>query len=132
MTVTWNAQGFFIARAAGYAAKRGYVQRLLTHAGFCILTETHMTEGTRRGFAELPRTSSWWSPGTAARAGVGFIINDKFVHKFTEMPTEWIEVIPGRLAVLRLRGPLGGLDLLACYMPMGVSCAMRHALEAGR
>ena len=121
----WNAQGFFMAGAAGHASKRWCAQRLLRQRDFLIITEAHVTEGARLGFTDLPGTTSWWSPGTAARAGVGIVVKHSFLHRFRLASPEWLEVEPGRLAVLRLCGASGGLDLIACYMPTGVARALR-------
>ena len=125
--VLWNAQGFFMSTAAGHMRKRWFVQRLLKQRDFCVLCEAHVTDGARRGFTDLPGTQSWWSEGTAARAGVGVIVTNAFLQKFTLAEPEWLELEPGRLAVLRLWGASGCLDVVSCYMPTGRA----HELHPG-
>ena len=116
---TWNAQGFFMAKAWGHAAKRRVVHKLLAKRDFLLVTEAHATAGGKRAFTDLPGTVSWWSSGTAARAGVGIVMSKLFANRFRVQVPHWNEVDPGRLAVLQLRGDEGALDLAVCYMPTG-------------
>jgi exonuclease III len=125
----WNAQGYFMAKVAGHAAKRHYAQRLLLRRDFLVLSETHVTEGTKRAYTDLPGTVSWWSSGTAARAGVGIILKKTFLAKFSSQLPLWTEMEPGRLASLQLAGPDGALDIVACYMPTGVARTLRSEAE---
>ena len=127
---TWNAQGYFMAKALGHAAKRRQAQRLLARRDFLLVTEAHATIGGRLAYTNLPGTVSWWSGDTAARAGVGIIATKAFVNRFRLQLPDWQEVDPGRLAVLHLRGDEGALDLAVCYMPTGDPRPL--APEAGR
>jgi hypothetical protein len=118
-----------MAKVAGHAAKRHAVQRLLLRRDFVILSETHVTEGSRLAYTDLPGTSSWWSCGTAARAGVGIVVKKAFLEKFGLQAPRWEEHEPGRLASLQLYGAEGALDITACYMPTGVARALRSESE---
>ncbi len=114
-----------MAKVAGHAAKRQYVQQLILRRDFVILSEAHVTEGTRLAYTDLPGTSSWWSSGTAARAGVGIIVKNTFLERFQAQEPTWVEHEGGRLASLRLTGKEGALDLIACYLPTGVARSLR-------
>jgi hypothetical protein len=100
-----------MARSHGHAAKRLLVSRLLAKRDFLMITEAHATAGGSLAFKDLPGTVSWWSSGTAARAGVGIIVKNSFISKFGLQAPVWAEVEPGRLAVLSLCGDDGNLDL---------------------
>ena len=113
----WSAQRFFRSQAAGYAAQRRFVQQLRGRRDFVMLSEAHVTPGIKLGYRRLPGTRAWWSCGTPARAGVGIVVRQSFLDKFTLAEPEWLEPGVGRLATLRLRGTSGNLDLVVCYMP---------------
>ena len=131
--VAWNAQGYFMSRAAGHAAKRQHAQCLLRRRDFLIISEAHVTKGAKLAYTDLPGTSSWWSIGTAARAGVGIIAKNSFLERFRHSEPEWLEPEPGRFAVLRLCGAEGAMDVAACYMPTGVARALHPAVgDPGR
>jgi exonuclease III len=114
-----------MAKVAGHAAKRHAAQRLLLRRDFLILSETHVTEGSRMAYTDLPGTASWWSCGTAARAGVGIVVKKAFLQKFQTQEPVWTEHEPGRMASLQLVGAEGALDITACYMPTGVARSLR-------
>ena len=108
-----------MARAAGYHAKKRMASSLLAKADFLMLAETHSTVAASTTYTEIPGTLSWWSAGTAQRAGVGIIVRSSFLNRFGSHPPEWQEIAPGRLAKLTLRGPEGSLQILTGYMPTG-------------
>ena len=118
-----------MAKVAGHAAKRHAAQRLLLRRDFLILSETHVTEGSRLACTNLPGTASWWSCGTAARAGVGIVVKKTFLDKFGLQEPRWVEHEPGRLASLHLIGAEGALDITACYMPTGVARSLHSEAD---
>ena len=91
-----NAQGFFAARAHSHLAKRRYVTRLLAKSDFVMLSETHGTKGSQVAFSDFAGTVSFWSAGTAARGGVGIIVKQESLDKFTVVEPCWHEVVRGR------------------------------------
>ena len=113
-----------MAKTAAHAEKRRWARRLLRRRDFIVLSEAHVTKGAKLAYTDLPGTSSFWSCGTAARAGVGVIVQKSFLAKFELRPPEWLEPAPGRLATLRLSGVSGNLDIIACYLPTGVARAL--------
>ena len=117
--VLWNAQGYFMARAAAQTRKRRQAARLLARRDFLLLTEAHSTVGGARAYVDLPGTRSWWASGTAARAGVGIIVKESFLQRFGLAIPQWHILEIGRLAVLKLVGPQGALDILVGYYPTG-------------
>ena len=84
-----------------------------------MLAETHVTEGSARGYEDIPGTTSYWAPGTAARGGVGSVIQSAFLKNFQLQTPDWLVLEPGRLAALRLSGTLGRPDLVVGYLPTG-------------
>ena len=91
---------------------------------FLGITESHGTKGSLKALRNPDGTRSWWSAGTSSRAGVGIIVSKTFLQQFPLSNWEdddgpWEVIAPGRLAVLRLRGPDGNLDLWVAYMPTG-------------
>ncbi|CAK0831798.1 unnamed protein product [Prorocentrum cordatum] len=72
---------------------------------------------------KLPRdVSAFWSDGTSHQAGVGVLIRHSFLLNFNPCSEEdWVEIVPGRVAVLRLRSPHGALDIVSVYLSTGPS-----------
>ena len=101
-----------MAKAVGFCLPRD----------FTIVEEAHCLEG-RCEMLKLPQgLTALWSHDSAAKGGVGIILNQEFLKKFdTINNAEWLEILPGYVAVLRLRGPLGSLDIFCCYFPAGGS-----------
>ena len=92
---------------------------------FVGLQETHSTQGGVDAATHLSRTLAFWSHGTSHQAGVGLVLRDDFLKQFNQCDTEtdWEEVVPGRVAILHLRGPTGSLDIVIAYLHTG---AARH------
>ena len=108
----WNAQGYFMARAAAQTRKRRQATLLTARRDFLLLSETHSTRGGELAYVDIRGTRSWWSAGTAARAGVGVIVKESFLERFNSAVPQWLVLEPGRLAALRLVGEQGSLDIL--------------------
>ena len=70
---------------------------------------------------------AWWSHGTTARAGVGVVAQAGFIRSFSDAEPQWAELVPGRAAVLRLRGPQGALDIAVTYFPTGSKRALEES-----
>jgi hypothetical protein len=117
--VTWNAQALFARSAIRHARKAAYTAKLIGNRDFITLSETHGSEGEASLWFGPANCQSWWSAGSASRAGVGIIVKKAFLMNFVAELTSWEEIVPGRAAVLRLRGPQGALDLHAVYFATG-------------
>ncbi|CAK0845847.1 unnamed protein product, partial [Prorocentrum cordatum] len=78
----------------------------------------HVTEGDKAAWRPSLGFTAMWSTGTSARAEVGIILRDSFLRQFDPDPV-WDEPVPGRAAVLRLRGPLGAFDIWTVYFATG-------------
>jgi exonuclease III len=88
---------------------------------FNIIQEAHSLEG-RADALELPSGfTALWSDYSSSTAGVGIILNNKFLERFDAITKEdnWIEIVPGYVAILKLKGPEGSLDIVCCYFPTG-------------
>ncbi len=81
---TWNAQGFIMARSFGYAKKRATVAAIFHSRDFIAFVETPSTPESVNGYCQVPGTTALWSSGTAARTGVGIIMQHKFLEQFGE------------------------------------------------
>ena len=73
---TWNAQAFFARDSRRHFRKDKYVRRLLAFHDFVVLTETHSSTGEALAWRHPLDTTSWWSHGTATRAGVGILVQN--------------------------------------------------------
>ena len=124
MGATWNSQALFARSPIRHFSKDRYVRRLLRDHDFVILTETHSSAGESLAWHAPPDTTAWWSHGTNARAGVGLILRNSFLQRFHQPSCQWEEIVPGRAAVLRLRGPSGSLDLWAVYFATGIAAEL--------
>ena len=110
---TWNAQALFARAARRHLPKARDLRRLAAQHDFVTVTESHGAAGSSAIWDGPRDCQCWWSPGTARRAGVGAVVQRAFLELFNSAPPEWVEVSPGRAAVLRLRGPSGSLDIWA-------------------
>ena len=115
----WNAQALFARRRRRHVDKDMYVRRLLRHRDFVSISEAHCLEGAAAAWSCPSDCQAWFSPGTSRRAGVGIIVKKQFLGQFDAAPPNWIETVPGRAAVLQLRGNAGALDLHVVYFATG-------------
>ena len=92
-----------------------YLQDLLQKFDVVFLQETHSSPGKITGWRGVQGGKYFSSHG---QHGVGILISDSFRALFDEDP-ELLQVEPGRLALLRLRGPHGALDLGVWYAQTG-------------
>ena len=116
--VMWNAQSLFAADPVKHNMKSSYVHKLMRNKDVGIWTETHGTPGGNATWRELTNCVSWWAPwATTSCAGVGISIKKDFLDNFNDV--RWQVLIPGRAAVLKLKGKKGSLHILATYFPTG-------------
>ncbi len=94
-----------------------------------MLAETHSTAGAARAFNENPCHMRAVAPWQGQRGGVRITAQQSFLAGFQLSEPEWVEIEIGRLACLKLRGPLLRLDLVFGYLPIGTR---RRAGTAGR
>ena len=95
--------------------------RLASEHDFTILSETHGVSGKEDALKLPGHLTAFWSHGTASIAGVGLIVHNDFLKQFDKVDPnrDWIRIVPGNVARLRLRGPSGALDLFCVYFPTG-------------
>ena len=126
----WNSQALFASSASAQKEKQSFAWSLLDKRDFLGLSETHSLEG-RIATAVLPSGCQYfWSHGTSSQAGVGLVVKDSFLQQFNEIvrDDDWVEIEPGRMAKLCLRGPHGSLDLIiVVYLASGADSAIRAA-----
>ena len=115
----WNAQAFFCSDEVKFSAKSAYVRSLLDRSDMVLITEAHGTEGGNKAWKPPVDTTAWWSAGaTTGHAGIGIIVQNTFLKKFSE-PPRWHVIWSGRAAILSLRGAAGALDILVSYFHTG-------------
>jgi len=117
----WNSQALFAAKPGRQLPKMRKAVRLALAHDFTLCTEAHCMQG-RADALRLPKgLTALWSNGSASTAGIGIILNHKFLKNFLTVDPvrDWEHIIPGQIAVLHLRGPNGSLDLACVYLPTG-------------
>ena len=110
---------------------------MLKYSDAVVLTETKGTWARSNAFFPLLQSgiTARWShaldstEGEGIGSGVGVLVRDSFLAHFHT--TTWEDIVPGHIAVLRCRGPSGGLDLWAIYGKSGASAGCDAARKAG-
>ena len=107
---------------------------LASNHSFIILTETHSLEGRSKALSIPGHLAPLWSHNSASTGGVGIILHRDFLKLFNPVDPQrnWLEIIPGTLAVLQLRGPLGALDIFCGYFPTGSSSCEARRRQVSR
>ena len=104
------------------ARKCDYTWPLINSHDFGILEEVHGTPGKEDSFHVPSGCVALWSHMSAARAGVGIVLQQSFLNRFAPTKAgDFLEIEPGRIARLTLRGPEGELDIYAIYLSTGFS-----------
>ena len=116
---SWNTQAMFARKRQRHADKVAYVGTLAKNHDFVALTDTHGLEGATVAWTCPPGCRSWFSPGTTRRGGIGIVVRESFLRQFQAVEPRWIHVVPGRAAVLQLRGHGGALDIHVVYFATG-------------
>ena len=117
---TWNSQAMFARKRQRHDAKAAHVRRLLQDRDFLAITDTHGLEGGTAAWSCPADCRAWWSPGTTRRAGVGVVVKRSFLELFGAVEPGWHHIVPGRSAVLQLRGSAGAMDIHVVYFATGV------------
>ena len=115
---SWNSQALFAAKCHLQFPKMRHAMRLFRQNDIQCLQETHATEGKARAF-EIPSDScAFWSHGTSRKAGICVMIKHSFLQLFNSVDPDrdWEIVIPGRVGILHLKGPLGNFDIVCLYL----------------
>ena len=103
---------------------------LATH-DFVALQGTHSTEGRSRMLRLPHRCVPFYSHYDSTRtAGVCIWVKQPLLRQFNPTTIDsWIEVAPGRAAILRLDGPKGSLDICVVYLHSGTARAQRQIIR---
>ena len=106
---TWNAQALF---ARGWRKQNNNMRQarsLLATHDFVALQETHSTEGRSRMLRLPHQCAPFYSHHDSTHtAGVCVWVKRALLRQFNPTTIDsWIEVAPGRAAILRLDGPRG-------------------------
>ena len=121
---SWNTQALMANLPIRRKAKWKQCWSLIQKYDLLAMQETHSTNAnTNRILSSTPGTSFWWSHETQHTGGVGIAASTSFLRQFRTNADgtygEWIEIAPGRAALLRLEGPRGDLDIATIYLPTG-------------
>jgi hypothetical protein len=104
--------------------------KLLRQANVLAVQETHSTFGSAAAKKPLSGTRHRFSREGQTTAGVGLVIQIAFLSKFREVKDDdWVEVVPGRAAILQLDGPEGSLDLVVIYLHTGEARQQRNEVR---
>lgn len=116
--ISWNAESLMCASTTQQGRKLHRLKQLCADHDFCVLAETHGTEGKAEAYTIPQNTTPFWSHKDATTAGIGCLVKDEFLKRFQHAPT-WKVFMDGYLARLSLKGMEGGLDIWCVYMPTG-------------
>ncbi len=78
------------------------------------LSETHGSDHVELCWEPPGGFTCFWSHGTSTRAGVGLVVRDTRLNKFSSH--QWKEIAPGRVGRLACRG---SLDVNSLYLHAG-------------
>ena len=118
--VKWNTQTLFARKSGRQACKRWHALQLMRSNDFAGMQETRCSHASAKPIALPTGIRPLWSHDSARQAGVGLWIKESFSSKFNPLNSESCEELEaGRVAVLRLRGPQGGLDIFVVYHHTG-------------
>ena len=127
----WNAQGLFAAKPRKRDAKWRHLWAALGHRDFAIISETHSTIANAnaiKSYLQSKGYTAWWSHLGHRRAGVGIIVKNEYLTKFSSFKPECQIIKEGEAAALRLKGREGCLALSAVYMPTGSQATPENSL----
>ena len=123
---TWNATALFAVNPDRQTAKMEYLQSLLPKFDVIFLQEAHSSIGAVAAWRGVPGARYFGSHGDH---GVGLLVSERFLQLFDDDPVLQ-DIVPGRVALLPLRGPHGALDLVVWYAPTGNARGARDDLRA--
>ena len=128
---SWNSQALFAASCHKQFAKRGKATYLANRHDFWCYEETHAQEGRTLAYNPPNGTCALWANGSTRQAGIGIVLKYDFLKKFDaiNLDHDFIEVVPGRIAILHLKGPQGNLDIICTYLDATSSAARRKAIH---
>ena len=127
----WNSQAYFAVQESAQRNKQGHALRLLANHDFIGLGETHSNLGKVQAACIPPGARAFWSHGTNAQAGIGFLVKESFLSNFNPCTDDdWEQVEPGRVSRLSLRGPQGSLDIWILYLSSGSNTARRSSMSS--
>ena len=96
--------------------------KMLARHDFGTVSETHGTRGKQLTYRLPKEYEVHWSHRTAQAAGAAIILKKSFRAKFASFQEgDFVKLIQGRVARLRLHGPQGSLDIYAVYMHTGLT-----------
>ena len=118
---SWNSQALFARRSHRHHPKLRQAGKLAALHDFTGLQETHPTKKRVEVLRLPPRIKAFcWSHGTTHQTGIGLVVKKSFMDKINPIaPEDWNEIVEGRVAALRLRGPDGSLDIFVVYLQSG-------------
>ena len=128
----WNGQALLSADPERQQKKTRFLWGLAQRAyDFILLQETHATDEMLMTWSGIPGYELFVLNGASNSAGIGILVAKAFLAQFDRPPTRKLEsIVPGRIGVLRLRGPVGGIDLYSVYFTTGEALADRAAQRA--
>ena len=117
---SWNATALFASKAHRQRPKMRKTIQVVSKHDFLVVQEAHCLEG-RADALQLPAEfTAFWSDCTAKAAGIGILLKRDFLSRFNAVvkSRDWIEIIPGYVAILKLHGPECNLDIFDVIIPL--------------
>ena len=138
---SWNGQSIFCDSQIKRTRKHCRIATLRKSNDVVLIQETYGTRGCEPSYRCPPRTKVWWSHSTIRsnragahtsggdhekrKGGIATLVSEEFLSNFDVI--NWHEIILGRVAVLRLSGTLGALDIwMSTCLPVMNPAAWTH------
>ena len=123
--ISWNARALFCLDPVRTNRKLDYLCRLAAAADVVVIQEAHSNQEKATILdARLHESHDtfWYNyDDDSTIRGLGFVVKRSFLQRFDTY--FYCGVLPGRAALLSLRGPEGGLDILGLHLdPYAFQC----------
>ena len=123
---SWNPRAFFARN--GVQMNRRINKVRSANVDFFGLQETHSFPARAAALQhEFPQHMLYWSHCSRQRGGLALCISHSFLTKFAT--ATWVQVEPGRIGKLQLRGRQGSLDLYTLYLDDQSADARRNSMS---
>ena len=130
---SWNAQALMATEPRRRKVKWEHCRRLIGGSDIIALQETHSTPANTARLILPDSHLFWWSHDTQQTAGIAVGVATTLLKKFCQptsgRPGDWIEIVAGRAAMLRMEGPQGALDLIVIYLHTGSARRERDGIR---
>ena len=130
--VGWNSRGLLAYDMPVQGPKTAQLLKFAMQHDFTAAYETHGSDGAAAALTLPPGIVPFWSHLSRQQGGIALLLKQTFLDRFLPVGAhDWEELCEGRLGILTLSGPEGGLAIIVAYMPSGTDQGVeRKALVA--